>query len=184
MKGVLANMSRLTHMEGFTFTHDKKPGWADDTVWLNVCLGGEVIGDLALLSKKASMACGIKNLSVILFELNLDALRPFRSRTNEFSHLPEFPVNLYDVSLLFDVDVKWDVICATALRKKKPDSFLRDVTFVEEYKGKQVPEGKKSVTLRLHIGSSEKTLTSGEIEKCAEGVIKYLARELGGEVRQ
>ena len=183
-KGVLANMSRLTHMEGFTFTHDKKPGWADDTVWLNVCLGGEVIGDLALLSKKASMACGIKNLSVILFELNLDALRPFRSRTNEFSHLPEFPVNLYDVSLLFDVDVKWDVICATALRKKKPDSFLRDVTFVEEYKGKQVPEGKKSVTLRLHIGSSEKTLTSGEIEKCAEGVIKYLARELGGEVRQ
>ncbi|MBO5789497.1 MAG: phenylalanine--tRNA ligase subunit beta [Clostridia bacterium] len=183
-KGVLANMSRLTHMEGFTFTHDKKPGWADDTVWLNVCLGGEVIGDLALLSKKASMACGIKNLSVILFELNLDALRPFRSRTNEFSHLPEFPVNLYDVSLLFDVDVKWDVICATALRKKKPDSFLRDVTFVEEYKGKQVPEGKKSVTLRLHIGSSEKTLTSGEIEKCAEGVIKDLARELGGEVRQ
>ena len=61
-------------------------------VWLNICLGDKHIGNLALLNKKASMACGIKNLSVMLFELDADALVPFRSRTNSFTH---FKVILY-----------------------------------------------------------------------------------------
>ena len=43
--------------------------------------------------------------------------------------------------------------------------------------------GKKSVTIRLTIGSLEKTLTSTEIEECASGVIKKLAKRLGAELR-
>ncbi len=35
--------------------------WADNVVWLNIYLGEEKVGDLALLAKKVSMACGIKN---------------------------------------------------------------------------------------------------------------------------
>ena len=37
----------------------------------------------------------------------------------------------------------------------------------------------KSVTIRLTIGSLEKTLTSTEIEECASGVIKKLTKRLG-----
>ena len=55
--------------------------------------------------------------------------------------------------------------------------------FVDEYHGKQVPAGKKSVTIRLTIGSLEKTLTSTEIEECASGVIKKLTKRLGAELR-
>ena len=76
-KGILENMPRYTHMEGFTFCRVEKPSWADETVWLNVFLGDTKIGDLALLSKKASLACGIKNLATMLFEINTDALKPF-----------------------------------------------------------------------------------------------------------
>ena len=49
--------------------------------------------------------------------------------------------------------------------------------------GKQVPEGKKSVTLRLTIGSAEKTLTSQEIEACAASAVKRLAKHVGAELR-
>ena len=55
--------------------------------------------------------------------------------------------------------------------------------FVDEYKGKQVPEGKKSVTIRLVIGSGEKTLTSSEIETVANGAVKKLAKALGADIR-
>lgn len=48
---------------------------------------------------------------------------------------------------------------------------------------KQVPEGKKSVTLRLTIGSAEKTLTSQEIEACAASAVKRLAKHVGAELR-
>ena len=182
-KGILENMSRYTHMEGFNFRREQKPSWSDATVWLNVYLGDKKIGDLALLSKKASLACGIKNLATVLFEINTDALKPFRSRTNGYNRLNEYPLIEYDVSMLFDVNTKWADIKASALKKKNNESFLKDVNFVDEYKGAQVPEGMKSVTIRLTIGSNEKTLNANEIEACANSVLKVLAKDLGGEMR-
>ena len=182
-KGIIENMPRYVHMEGFNFRRTEKPVWADETVWLNVYLGDTKIGDLALLSKKASLACGIKNLSAMLFEISSDALKPFPSRTNGFTHLNEYPLIEYDVSMLFDVNTKWADIKTAALKKKNNESFLKDVAFVDEYKGAQVPEGMKSVTIRLTIGSDEKTLNANEIETCANSVLKVLAKELGGEMR-
>ena len=180
-KGVIGMMPRYTHMEPFTFEKQEKPCWADDTVWLNIMLGGKRIGDLALLSKKAALACGIKVLSAVLVELDMDALVPFRSRTNRFEHLPEFPVNEYDISFIVASDVKWEDI-NRAVSEKKPE-LLRDLRFVDEYRGKQIPAGKKSVTVRLIIGSSEKTLAGPEIETVAKSVMKRLSKTVGAEVR-
>ena len=180
-KGVIGMMPRYTHMEPFTFEKQEKPCWADDTVWLNIMLGGKKIGDLALLSKKAALACGIKVLSAVLVELDMDSLVPFRSRTNRFEHLPEFPVNEYDISFIVASDVKWEDING-AFAEKKPE-FLREVRFVDEYRGKQIPAGKKSVTVRLIIGSSEKTLAGPEIEAVAKSVKKRLSKTVGAEVR-
>lgn len=182
-RGIVENMARYTHMEALTFTRDEKPVWADEVVWLNIKLGDLQVGNMALLSKKASLACGIKNLSVVLFEIDTDSLKPFTSRTNTFVHIAEYPTIEYDVSMLFDCDTKWEDIRATVLKKKNSDSFLQDVDFVDEYKGAQVPEGKKSVTMRLILGSSEKTLTSSEIESCANTVIKFLTKNIGAEMR-
>jgi len=180
-KGVIGAMPRYTHMEGFTFEKIEKPYWADETVWLNIMLGGEKIGDLALLSKKAALACGIKVLSAVLVELDMDKLVPFKSRTNRFAHTPEFPMNDYDLSFLVDSMTKWDEIYACVMAKK--NELLRDVRFVDEYKGKQIPAGKKSITIRLVIGSDEKTLTGAEIEQVANSVLKRIAKTLGAEIR-
>ena len=180
-KGVIGMMPRYTHMEAFTFEKVEKPYWADDTAWLNIMLNGKKIGDLALLSKKAALACGIKVLSAVLVELDMDALEPFKSRTNHFSHIPEFPINNYDLSFLVDSMVKWDDIYGCVMAKK--NELLRDVLFVDEYKGKQIPAGKKSVTIRLVISSNEKTLTGPEIEQVANSVLKRISKTLGAEIR-
>ena len=180
-KGVIESMPRYTHMEGFTFRQEEKPLWADDVVWLNICLGDKRIGNLALLNKKASMACGIKNLSVLLFELDADALVPFRSRTNTFTHLAEYPMTDYDISLLFDAETKWADM--QKILSGIHNELFHGASFVDEYHGKQIPEGKKSVTIRLTIGSAEKTLTSAEIEACAASAVKKLVKNLGAELR-
>lgn len=180
-KGVLEMMPRYTHMEGFTLKQVEKPVWADNVVWLNVYLGEERIGDLALLSKKVSMECGIKNLNVMLFELDQDCLKPFRSRTNSFTHLPEYPMTEYDISVLLPGEVKWEDVAQT-IRGVKSELF-HGAHFVDEYRGKQVPDGKKSVTVRLAIGSKEKTLTSAEIEDVVNGVINKLVKRFGAELR-
>jgi phenylalanyl-tRNA synthetase beta chain len=65
----------------------------------------------------------------------------------------------------------------------KKHELLREVRFVDEYKGKQIPAGKKSVTMRLVIGSDEKTLTGPEIEAVASSVVKKLSKTIGIDVR-
>ncbi|MFR7636474.1 MAG: phenylalanine--tRNA ligase subunit beta [Lachnospiraceae bacterium] len=138
-KGVVEMMARYVHMETLTFRQTEKPVWADNVVWLNIYRGDEKVGDLALLAKRVSMACGIKNLNVMLFQLDQDSLVPLKSRTNTFTHLAEYPMTDYDISLLVDGSVQW--------KRHGPDSSLRHprsellhgAAFVDEYRGKQVP---------------------------------------------
>ena len=182
-KGVLEYMPRYTHMEGFEFRKEEKPVWADNVVWMNIFRGGEKIGDMGLVAKKVSMECGIKNLSVMLFELDVTKLVPLKSRTNRFTHLAEYPETDYDISMLFDSDAAWADIYDAIMGQKKASALLKDAAFVDEYRGKQIPAGKKSVTVRLTIGSSEKTLTSQEIESAANQVMKKLGKKMGAELR-
>ena len=182
-KGVIEALPRYVHIEPLRFEKIEKPVWADDVLWLNIILENNQIGNLALLSKKASLDCGIKSSAVMIFELNIDLLRPYPSRTNSFTHLPEYPMTDYDISLIFDLSVKWSDIFAAITDDSASDELLQSVSFVDEYRGHQVPEGKKSITCRLVIGSLKKTLTSNDIEKCANAVVERLKKNHGAELR-
>jgi phenylalanyl-tRNA synthetase beta chain len=182
-KGIVEWLPRYVHIESLTFTRREKPAWADAVAWLNIISNDAAVGSLALLAKKTALDCGIKNSAAAVFELDIDALKPLPSRTNKFEHLPEYPRTEYDISMLFDASVKWEDIRTAATSKKDPANLIRDVSFVGEYRGKQIPEDKKSVTLRLVIGSLTKTLTSAEIESCAGAVIKRIKKAVGGELR-
>ena len=63
------------------------------------------------------------------------------------------------------------------------EKLLKSASFVDEYRGKQVPEGKKSVTIRLVIGADDKTLTSEQIEKVAATVTRTLEHTAGAQTR-
>jgi len=183
VKGMIEVLPRYVHIEPVKFEKIEKPVWADDVLWLNISHNNERIGNLALLSKKASLDCGIKNSAVMIFELYIDSLKPYPSRTNQFTRIPEYPMTEYDLSLLFDLSAKWEEILKVITDKNDSDNLLRGVSFVDEYRGHQVPNGKKSVTLRLLIGSLKKTLTSDEIENYANAIVKRLKKAFGVELR-
>ena len=185
-KGAVEHMARYVHMEPLTFDHSddmEKPAWADDVVWLGIFRGETRIGSLGLLSRKAALACDFKKSTVMAFEIDVDELVPFASRTNKFIHLPEYPQVEYDISMLFGDTVRWADIEGAIMGKKGPGDLHRSVSFVDEYRGKQIPAGKKSITLRLVIGADDRTLTSEEIEKAAGVISKRLTKQLGGELR-
>lgn len=182
-KGIVEEMPRFTHMDPLCFESGNQPIWADDTVWMNICNRDGSIGTLSMLSKKSALDAGIKRASVILFEIDVDALTPFASRSNRYEPQPDYPQVEFDISMLFDESVRWRSIEETVLGKATSDSLVRRVRFMDEYRGKQVFEGKKSITFRVVFGSDRKTLTSEEVEKAASAIIKRLGKQLGGEVR-
>ncbi|MDR1884896.1 MAG: phenylalanine--tRNA ligase subunit beta [Synergistaceae bacterium] len=182
-KGVVENIGRYVHVESLSFGQSARPHWADETVWLNISSGGAEAGHLALLSKRSALAAGIKQSAVMVFDIDVDSLIPLPSRTNKYARLPEYPQVEYDISMIFGDETKWESVESAALGKRGASDLVRSASFVDEYRGKQIPPGKKSITIRLVIGSDRKTLTSDEIESSAAAVKKRLIKQLGGEER-
>jgi len=178
-RGVLEYMHRGAQIEPLSFAQVRKPSWADDKLWINVLCKGEIIGESGLVSLKASRAAGIKRGLAVLFELDAEKLVPLPSRHNVFRHLPEYPLVNFDLSILLDENVRWADIYETASKAE----LVKDVRFIDEYRGSQVGQGRKSVTFRTWIGSDEGTLTSEEIDAVKKQIMKKINKKFGGDVR-
>ncbi len=178
LKGVVENMSSYTHMKGLTFTTEcEKPSWADINAYLAIKLNNEIIGYMGLLSVKAMNDSKIKRTTVAIFELDSDKLIPLESRTNEFEHIPVLPSIEKDLSLIVDESITWEEMT------KYIKSKVKKLKFIEEYRGNQIPEGKKSITLRVTIKNENTTLTSEEINSKLETIVKTLNRMCGAILR-
>jgi len=177
VKGVIEGMGAYCHFEPLGFKQKDKPSWADEKVWLNIMAGGRIAGSIGLISVHTLTDSGIKLISAAAFELNTDVIEPYPSRTNEFKHLPQYPLVEQDLSLLVDESVTWNDI------REAIKFMVKELRFVEEYRGKQIPAGKKSIMLSLKIGNDDSTMTSKQIEKKMNGIIKVLGNRCGAQLR-
>lgn len=179
-KGVLEVIHRIVRMDPLSFAQIAKPAWSDEKLWLNIVSGEDVIGGIGLVSMKSARDAGIKRNCAVIFELDAEKLTPLGSRNNVFMHLPEYPLVDFDLSISFDEKVKWAEIAAIAA---KANPLVKEVKFIDEYRGTQVGEGKRSVTFRTWIGSDEGTLTSEKIEEVTNQIVKKISKNFGGNVR-
>ena len=60
---------------------------------------------------------------------------------------------------------------------------LESIKLFDVYKGKQVPEGKKSVSFEIAMRAPDRTLTDEEAEKTTKKILTLLERELGITLR-
>ena len=158
-QGLLELLPRVTHGAPLTMQPAAGPAWADATARIALAGPNGPAGTLAVVTKRARRLAGIKRGELVLFELDLDALEALPSRTNRFDPIANYPQADVDISLLFTVATSWSEIH----EKAGVGSPVRDVLFVDDYRGKGIPEGFKSMTLRLRIGEPGRTLTSEEI---------------------
>lgn len=178
IKGVIESMSSYVHMESLSFRPCESSSYLDKNAKLDIYLGDTLVGSLGLLSVKTMADSKIKRTNVGIFEINVSELIPYPSRTNEFKHLPEIPLVEKDLSVLVDEDVSWEKI-SKMIRNK-----VSEYSFVEEYRGEQVPTGKKSVTFKVKLGDGKSTLTSDDINHKLEEITITLNRTCGATIRE
>ena len=176
-KGIIENMTRYCHMESIKLEKIEKPAWADKNAYLNITKDNEIIGSLGLLSVQTMTESKIKRTNVAIFEINFDKLVPYNSRTNKYERLPELPLVEKDLSILVDKEISW---------KKIEDSIkkqVKEIEFIDEYKGNQIPSGKKSITLKVKIMNEDTTMTSEQINEKMNTILNTLDKECGATLR-
>jgi phenylalanyl-tRNA synthetase beta chain len=116
------------------------------------------------------------------FELDLDALAMVKSADEmRAESLPRFPSIVRDLSILVDSALPAAAVRGT-IRSSAPATLARIVEF-DLYRGKGVPEGRVSLSLRLTFRSPERTLTDAEVDEAMEQIVAALGQTHGAERR-
>ncbi len=177
-KGVIENISKYCHMEPLVLKQIEKISWADINAYVNIILNDEIIGSLGLLSIQVMDSSKIKRTNAALFEINFDKFIPYKSRTNKFEKLPELPLVEKDLSIIVDEEVKWSSIIE-AIGK-----MVKEIDFVDEYRGEQIPKGKKSITFNFKIINKDITMKSEEINEKIQKILEVLNKKCGAKLRE
>ena len=89
-------------------------------------------------------------------------------------------VSLRDLNFVLDEPVTWAAVEETVRQAGGP--LLTSVSFGGQYRGKQIPEGKKSYVVTLAY-RADRTLTSDEIEAAQQAVIAACSSQLAATLR-
>jgi len=95
-----------------------------------------------------------------------------RTLKTQFQEIPRFPFVTRDISFLIADEIPYCEIVKTIAETDR--NIISEVTAFDEYRGKQIPESKRSLTLRLKLRDKEKTLTDERVDYLIDSVIKML----------
>ena len=180
-KGILEKLDRTVQIAPLSFSGDTAVAWGDPRARLAITCGGQPVGALAVASSRAKRKTGIRRAEVALFELDVDALTPLPSRDNDPKPLPTYPQVEYDISMIVAHSVTWADAQSIA---SEADAMIRAVTFVDQYVGPPIPPDRKSLTIRLHLGSDTGTLVRQQIDEVAGRAVAALGEKLGAVIRE
>ena len=145
----------------------------------NIVSNDVEIGRLGKLHPRIQSALDI-DPSVYLFELQLNELIK-KPATKLFQALSKYPFNRRDITLVVD-----DGVMAADIRSNIEQmniACLKNIEVVSVYKGKGIPETKKSISLGLILQEFSRTLTDKELEQSVSLIISQLEKTVGAEIR-
>jgi len=111
---------------------------------------------------------GVEGRAAIL-DLDLTTMEKLDVRERRYQPWSRFPISAFDISVAaglreLAVDIERRLAAAAG-------SDLVEIEFLREYTGAPLPPDRKSVTFRLTVGASDRTLSSEEVAAIRERVI-------------
>lgn len=140
---------------------------------------GTLVGQVGLLHPALQSQLGLDR-PVILFELALTALQ--FEKIPVFREFSKFPSIRRDLAIIVSEATPAKAVLECV--EKVTGGLLVNLELFDEYRGKGVDSGRKSLALGLTLQDSSRTLNEDEIERVMAQVIATLGSELGATVRQ
>ena len=171
LKGILESFLNHLGIKNFSFLpHTKEPFLRQAaSVYLEV--EGKKIGFAGEIGEEVRERLDLaQNLWVA--ELDLELLLGLWREEKTYRPLPKFPATSRDLAMLIDDQVPAAKVLEFISSQEVP--FLEEVKIIDVYRGKGIPSGKKSLTLRFVYRASDRTLTDEEVNRIQEGLAQKI----------
>lgn len=182
MKGTAESVLDALRISDYSFMPGTEP-YLHPGKSADIATGGERIGCMGVISPEVIERLEVKSAQELLFfEMDIEKLISLSPREMSYKPVPKFPAVERDVAILLDENIKSaDVI---RLIEETSGEFIEEVTVFDSYKGKNIPDGKKSLAFNVRYRSSERTLTDDEVDGIHKGIVERLIKETSGEIRK
>ncbi len=181
LKGLVEDLLEHFGLRGIQFGKRSEPS-ALFLESAGITLGGKLpLGELGQLLPTLAKKYDLRD-AVFLAELRLDELFARRNATKSFKPLPQFPASRRDVAMLVPEATTHDAVLAT-VKQAKPAN-LESVELFDVFRGKNVPEGQKSLAYAFTYRAADKTLTDNDVNAAHAKVIEALKQKLNAAIRE
>ncbi len=183
-KGLVESLAAALHLPPLAFAAEMRPAMHPGRC-ASVSLSGKMLGFVAEADPDAvqsalDVPAGVGRVAV--FELDADALLAYLDPALRYHTLPRFPAVSRDLAVVVDLATPYALLEST-VREAIDSGLTEAVTLQSVYTGERIPEGKKSVALRLTFRAPDRTLTDAEIEAQVAEAASLLATRAGAERR-
>jgi phenylalanyl-tRNA synthetase beta chain len=152
----------------------------DETACGKVLLDGQEAGVLGRLSQRVQDYYGLTR-PVWGASLRFEELAKRAERLRLYEPLPRFPAIQRDLSVVVHEDVAWAQLRGAIEEASQP--LRAGLDYVTTYRGKPVPDGRKSVTVSLTYRSDTGTLRSEQVDQQVQEVLEVLEKKLQAQLR-
>lgn len=181
LKGLVEDLLEHFGLRGIQFGKRSEPS-ALFLESAGITLGGKLpLGELGQLLPTLAKKYDLRD-AVFLAELRLDELFARRNATKSFKPLPQFPASRRDVAMLVPEATTHDAVLAS-VKQAKPAN-LESVELFDVFRGKNVPEGQKSLAYAFTYRAADKTLTDNDVNAAHAKVVEALKQKLNAAIRE
>jgi phenylalanyl-tRNA synthetase beta chain len=171
LKGIVETVLARLGIEGVSF---RPLGGAV----VELAIGTEPVGAIVDVPGHLLGRFDIKNKKAVAAEIYLERVFAHIKGAKKFVPLPASPGITRDISLVLPESISVQSVIAAI--RQEAGSLLRDVSLADYYRGKQIPEGKRGLTLSCFYQALKRTLTEEEVAPvhsrvCAVVVEKFQA---------
>jgi phenylalanyl-tRNA synthetase beta chain len=180
LKGIVENLISAFGIKDASFTREISNSAYHPGKTAALMIKNEYAGVLGEIHPDVSDNYGMGTVCYAA-ELNLDILYSYANTEKKYIPLPKYPAVTRDMALIVDDSILVQEIEDVII--KQGGSMLEKVQLFDVYKGKQIPEDKKSIAYSLVYRLENKTLTDVEVNKVHEKILRSLEYKLGAQLR-
>ncbi len=147
---------------------------------LAVSLDKDVVGGLGRLRRDVAAAFDLEE-EIFVAELKVASLFQYATKENRYRQIPKFPAAERDLAFLVSEEVEAENLVKVI--RENGGKYLKQVDVFDLYRGKQIPDGMKSIAFHLTFQSPERTLTEEEVNQKFEAVIGAVVKSFDAKLR-
>jgi phenylalanyl-tRNA synthetase beta chain len=179
LKGILEEFFEQFGLRGFSFVRGEQ-GARFYLESATIQLGKLPLGEIGQLSPALQKQYDLRD-AVFLAELNFDLTLARRNAGKSFKPLPSYPSIRRDVAMLL-ADATLHEAVLNVVRQTKPQNLEKAELF-DVFRGKNVPEGQKSVAYAFTYRNPDRTLTDAEVNSAHQKLVEQLRQTLRANIR-